>query len=505
MIQLLSPNQLVEGASVSWAETNDAAKYPAWITKVGENAYEATVNQWWVKKVAPHEQRLFDYCLRLHEVAHVRYGTFEYELKTDIHKLLFNMFEDVRVEFCLMAEFPGLVPYFRALAAFAKEVVYPMEAQTRLVADDLDVLLGHLRMGKNHPKHWLVKFVDPRIEVARRGEVDGTFLLATQVLALLLEHYDGAENIPIEIILLARGNRTGKQKQMIADAARIMDQSGDLRSVKDICEGVGLEGGPGSGIIDEAFVLNRDPRWDDIVTSHVQDITLVQQALRRIYNKLILVEAKRGDLNLAPHRMQQAYVDSFGDGEVTASYYRVMRRDEHKVDVLLLLDQSGSTGHIMHLISEAAILTAASAAGVKAVRLAVAGFGKRSGTTLIKEFASPPWAGNYAPVADGGTPLGQCMNDVANHRGYAWRRDAAHLVILLTDGHPDSWSHVQKAYELEYYETTVVVPMCVGGQSAGEYEHMFNRRPIEVVDVSAAAHAIFEVVAGEGSHWTEQR
>jgi hypothetical protein len=510
MKRLISPSELLDGATVAWFTANDPNKNPAWIAKVEneEDSYEATVNEFWLEQVKESERRLLDYCPRLDEVSHVRYKTFEYEITNELHRLLFNLFEDVRIEFRLMMEFPGLVQYFRALFGFITEAVRSCPPAAEQAANDLGVLLGHLRLGKKSPDNWLVQFVEPILEVVRRGSVEGAHLLAVQVLALLLQRADDVYEIKVgQGVTGAKGlgvTRTKEQSKIIGEAGAKMSDSEDPRSVADICEDKGLEAGPGSEVVREEFALTRDPRWDNVVRENVENITTIQQALRRLYNKVVLVEAKRGDLNLAPHRMQQAYVDSFVDGTVSSSYFRVFRRDDVEVDVVLYVDQSGSMQTNAKFVSEACILTAAAVSGVRRARLAVAGFGKQSGTSFIKEFASPAWFGDYSPVADGGTPMGQCMKDVAAHKRYQWRRRVKRLGILLTDGQPDRWPTVREALDLKYYKDVVFVPICVGRANA-HYEATFGCKPMEIQDLSGAALAIFKVIAGEATPWTANR
>jgi uncharacterized protein (DUF305 family) len=490
----IDPVRLLEGEYVSWVElavgTKDAGKLPAaWVRKLGRHLFEVTINKELLERVDFAERGIVEYALKLHEVAHIRYGTYFGRLYgTQLYKWLYNLVEDVRIEHLLQGEFPTMVKPFRALYSAMQEKLYASERDenAQAVIQDCNVLYKALRYGKVDDDHDVTQFVLPRLEVAKRSSTDSVRVLATQTFAFVLSKHQ----LPVQV-------RIGARIKVVGSGERTEDEEKDMREAERVHRENGRGATPGSaggegedGTVDVS-VDSRDPRWDDVMIRHHHDAVSLAEGLKRMLGRIAVQPTYEGDIMLSAVAQQQAYMDSY-----TQEMHRTstrFTRTSPKVDVILLVDQSGSMSGIQHQVSDMTIVVAAAIDMVRGCRLGVAGFGgPTNNTRFIKYFAGPAWTGDYGPVAGGGTPMGDCMVDVASSQMYEWRTDARRMMIVVTDGGPDSWEKVHAALQMPRYDKVIIVPLMIGAHysESAQYESTFGRKVRFVVDASEMARAV---------------
>lgn len=501
----VDPARLIEKGAVSFRHVTEKDKPAAWVQRVSRNTWMVTLNDEVTGLIkSKRELELVEYALLLHEVAHIRYGTSFGRISgsgVQLYRWLYNLMEDCRIEYNMQMEFPSMIAPFRALYGAMKNVMYvsknvPNNETAKLGAlkADCDALYEALRFGKVDEGHDVTMFVLPRMEVVKRGGQGGARTLTTQTFAYLLAKHRipvvAALKLLIKVVVVNADERSEDERDVF--------EKGMEFDTQDSLGGQGGEvGAKGSGSVTDLLDADRDPRWDRVVDENQEDIASLTQYLRRLLGRLMLRPARDGDLSMMPQDQQQAYIDSFEGGEASWPYFRRFIRHEPKIDVLLLLDQSGSMGNHMGPTSDAAIIVAAALERLQSCRLASAGFGgPENGTRLIKSFRSPSWSGDYTPVSDGGTPMGDCMKDVAVSPLYAWRPDAIKLFICVTDGGPDTWGTVAEAMQMRYYDGTLRVPVMFGHRRHGasklevpdsyasSYERAF-RHPVLIIEAGS--------------------
>lgn len=467
----VDPARLVEKGAVSFRHVSEKDKAAAWVQRTSRNTWVVTLNDEVTGLLeSKRELELIEYALLLHEVAHIRYGTSFGRISgsgVQLYRWLYNLMEDCRIEYNMQMEFPSMIASFRALYGAMKNVLFVSKnapsfetAKLGALKADCDKLYKALRFGEVNEKHDVTMFVLPRMEVVKRGSQGGARTLTTQTFAYLLAKHRLPVVTALKMLMkvvVVNGSERSKDEDEVLEKGMEFD-------TKDAFGGQGGDlGAAGSGSVADLLDADRDPRWERVVNENQDEITSLVQYLRRLLGRLTLRPARDGDLSMMPQDQQQAYIDSFEGGEASWPYFRRFIRHEPKIDVLLLLDQSGSMGGHMSQTSDAAIIVAAALERLQACRLASAGFGgPENGTRFIKSFRSPSWAGDYTPVADGGTPMGDCMKEVAASPFYTWRHDAIKLLVCVTDGSPDSWGTVNEAMQMQYYAGTVRVPVMFG-------------------------------------------
>src|SRR5437588_9808051 len=126
--KLINPARLLKSGVIAWEYLTDAnIPAAAGIKRMSRTTWKAFVNKHFLDRVAEEEQKTCEYCLRIHETAHARYGTptgLMAHMAYPVQKYLMNLFEDVRCEYLMQGEFPSLVRHFKLLSLSLAEKVY---------------------------------------------------------------------------------------------------------------------------------------------------------------------------------------------------------------------------------------------------------------------------------------------------------------------------------------------------------------------------------------------
>jgi hypothetical protein len=249
----------------------------------------------------------------------------------------------------------------------------------------------------------------------------------------------------------------------------------------------GLQGGYGELKITPPTV-NDLKFYLETVSKYAETISRLESILRSLAGKRWFVPATDGEFNTSPQIMQEAYTDSFkGLGEDERPHYLTLQTVLPEVDLCLICDQSGSTYGSDRLFAEASVCIIEAARRVKKIRTAAVGLG--DGIRILKAFEELLEAGRFAPTAGGGTPLGAAIEEATKLH---WRGgQAVRLMIILTDGYPDSFEHLDRALQKVREMKIAVIGMCVGIAANEEYRSRFDE-VYEVNDPSSLASALFK-------------
>lgn len=208
------------------------------------------------------------------------------------------------------------------------------------------------------------------------------------------------------------------------------------------------------------------------IQKHADTIRRLQALFKRLAGKRGFAPAREGELNLKPSILQQAYVDSFKSGEDERDYYLVMRHVIPDIDLVIASDQSGSTSGAAWLFSETTVCVLEAAKRVGKIRTAVASFG--DGIRVLKDFFEPVEAGRFYPQSSGGTPMAEALQQALQfrwHRGSSIRK----VLVLATDGYPDSWEKVVNPLAELKQLHVVPIALCVGTEASDDYRKHFEQ------------------------------
>jgi hypothetical protein len=222
------------------------------------------------------------------------------------------------------------------------------------------------------------------------------------------------------------------------------------------------------------------------VAKHKETILRLQALFKRLAGKRGFVPAREGDLNLKPSILQEAYIDSFKpNGGDERDYYLVMRHAIPDIDLTICQDSSGSTWGTAQLFSEASICILEAARRVGKIRTAAVSFG--DGIRILKDFYEPVEAGRFYPSSEGGTPLQKALEQALKFR---WRRGASirRVLVLASDGFPDSWEKVDKPIEELKRQRITPIALCIGIEANEDYRKRFDQ-VYEIKDASELTEA----------------
>jgi uncharacterized protein YegL len=221
----------------------------------------------------------------------------------------------------------------------------------------------------------------------------------------------------------------------------------------------------------------------DTVQKHGETIRRLQALFKRLAGKRWFIPAREGDLNTKPSVLQQAYADSF-HGEDEHDYYLVMRHAIPDIDLVIASDASGSMYGSAEVVSEASICVLEAAKRVGKIRTAVVAFG--DGIRVLKDFHEPVAAGRFFPSASGGTPMAGALQEALRFR-WRWGNRVRRVLVLASDGMPDSWEKVDRPLEEVKRRKIVPVALCIGIEPDAEYRRRFD----EVYEVKQTDGQLF--------------
>ena len=404
--------------------------------------------------------------------------------KTDMEKAIDELIKKAGIKVN-----PALL---KTLAAFYQAVRFG-EVQLKLIDQEVEKDLS---------------FIVPRVFVARRGEsMDDVMERVDEIYHYLDKKYGIPPELRIELKFMVPGkggaNEDGKDgqcqggkagdkeddkgqktigtinilpwknKEQIDKAAKdaMKEASAKLDRIKREGSPGGLLGGPDHAQLTQP--TERDVQfYMSTISKHYDTIARLQAFFKRLSGKRGFVPSMEGDLNLKPSSLQQAYMDSFSPGGDERPHYLVPRPSIPDIDLVMALDQSGSTYGTSPLFSEVSICVLEAAKRVGKIRTGVVGFG--DGIRVMKDFWEPVEAGRFFPQSDGGTPMAEGLDQALR---FNWRRGGSirRVLVLATDGYPDDWHKVDRPVEDLKRMHITPIALCVGVDANDDFKKRFDQ------------------------------
>jgi hypothetical protein len=178
-------------------------------------------------------------------------------------------------------------------------------------------------------------------------------------------------------------------------------------------------------------------------------------------------------------KLQEAYMSSItaDEGSYFVKYQRVMP----EFDAIIVRDVSGSTDSFKNEYAESTIVISKALESFNKVNLGVVDFS--ADVAFVKYFDEELEAARIHPVSKSRTNLGAALNSIAEEDRMVWKNNNK-LVIIITDGYPDSIEDVQEAISKEYYQDVKFITVIIGYRANEEYTKLFG----EVKSISSAIY-----------------
>jgi hypothetical protein len=444
---LLVPNQNVSIKFVA-KEDQRIPAYVQYLSNALDRSYEVVINTEVAKKMLEDSWlndkiSLDDFLvgLLLHELAHVRYGSFDHATKRRnrdnvIFGYVENVLEDARIEYRLTYEFPAYRQYISWLIAVMKSKVslYPGLAvekgvQIHDMGKDLDVLYDLVRFGLvgkyANPK--FVSFALPLVLSAIRGDRLNVNDAANAIYHyLVLDHSVLEEAGGAKIVRFIEYDAIKNEDlDKLNDCEQVLQSQ--ILEVKEQVEqthkaGIGLlPGASGAKLV----VEEKDSGfYRQTVQMYKALILRLRSVFKRLFESAVIYRDYDGDLDIT--RQQTAYLNSFTN-DVGLDYQRYKLVDP-ELDLLILRDVSGSTVSMQIPYTQAIVCILAALEGLKGVRTRLVEFNNTFVET--KSYEEEVREARIFPRANGGTDLLRVLKEVC---GDGWRA-SNRLVFVITDG-----------------------------------------------------------------------
>jgi uncharacterized protein YegL len=124
------------------------------------------------------------------------------------------------------------------------------------------------------------------------------------------------------------------------------------------------------------------------------------------------------------------------------------------------------------VVSEASICILEAARRVGKIRTAVVSFG--DGIRILKDFHEPVAAGRFYPMASGGTPMAEALQQALKFR-WRWSSQVRRVMVICTDGFPDDFNKVDKPLKEMRKRKIVPIALCIGVEPNDEYRSRFDQ------------------------------
>lgn len=463
---MLNPLHLIN-AHVSVKKINYMDE-PASVIKLQKNKYEIRINTQWITKNFPlHLHQAVETGLLLHEVAHIKYGSFsgQYKKGTLLLSWIDNLLEDARIEYALSRHFPYAAKLFAVITAMMPRLKHKKLDELNA---KLDALYSIVRFGvipDGFDDYDFLNFVIPRTIVSRRGDRKQCIRAALDIYRYLYDQFARKQK---------RNNNSGSSQSVQEDLEANVksssnfghvepDKDKEIKGEKAINTQISEEEANNLlGALETAYqeyevMLVDHPKPDNFYVSVLEKrsiqieqlVSVIEQLLEK---KLYISLSHDGDLNIS--KVQNAYISSItGDG---GRFFNRISRSRLSADVLIIRDISASTSGIRDKYAEAVIMICEALSRIGGINIAVIDFNHEA--YLIKKFSDELALSHIWPRAYGSTRLGRAMKLATQN--IPWTQDSR-IVFIITDGYPDSWAEVYEAMELEYFKSSKIIPVVI--------------------------------------------
>jgi len=486
----VNPTLLInDPVKINFDEASYVDSPPANVGQKSGGVYTVTINKQATKKLSEvsgiAENQLI-LGLLYHEVAHIKYGSFESSNASDtLRHWVDNLIEDTRIEYHMSYDYPYVAKYIALILLAFKDkiVVDPLEEGSEIEKLTSQLLrMVRLNIIPDDCEEEFVEFMLPRMLLARRSNRAKAAKIVTEIydyLKLLsdseqtcLEDYNPYSKCEKE------GGKEGENDQKQAGNAEGTGEDGegsnqaegganddDIRQdkIEKLLEQLGggeggIEGGKGADeVIDDLIGSNEFIRT--AINNNNEIVRKVHKAFAEIFTKNHNVATKEGDINLK--RMQDAYMNRL-TGEDGYDYH-IQKRCETAFDCVILRDTSGSVADVAKEYANIVCVLAKALEELHGVKVGVIDF--NSVVKVRKAFNQPLIKADIKPVGMGGTNLLDALlklNDIPF-------KQKTKICILITDGWPNSPAAVVAEAKKEKYKDFIWLPILFGDDISGQH------------------------------------
>jgi len=495
---------------------------PAFVNKSGAKGYEVTVLRNAVKQLAadsniPENQLILG--LLYHEVAHIKYNSFDHTSNDPLRHWIDNLIEDTRIEYNMSYDYPYVARYIALVLLATKDKIMgdALEENSEIEQATSHLLqMVKLNTIPDDCEDEFAEFMLPRILLARRSNRTKSARIVDEIwqyLKLLVEDSRQLANKDFNpYVKTEKGEgQEGQGKPEKGEGGEGEAKSekgegegeeseggttateGDARQdkIEKLLEQLGgeggLEGGRGADeIIDDLIGSNEFIRT--AINTNNETVRKVHKAFAEIFTKNQNVATKEGDINLK--RMQDAYMNRL-TGEDGYDYH-IQKRCETAFDCVILRDVSGSVHYIAFEYARIVCVLAKALEELHGVKVGIVDFGNSS--KIRKAFNQPLIKSDIKPSSSGGTDL---LSGMTRLKEMPFKQKTK-ICIIVTDGWPNDPEGVATEAKKAFYKDFIWLPILFGDEPSGRHkslmEDAFGRTEYikSIEDLHKAVHKLIK-------------
>jgi hypothetical protein len=380
-------------------------------------------------------------------------------------RFLANLLEDIRIEFYMGIEYPGLAPAFRKASKLLAQVP-TIEGEDNCITALMRVLFLTLRFGlwngdfetaagecAHEYRPFITEVLDAEgimiLTYATRGQdsrssIFGAMLLFEKLLKVS-ERFFEPETIQEVLRNLTPGTTVVVDKQVLKELEEQLPPDAFAELMQQLKEIYGNDFGPGgehglsskgagAGGLDVVTELEDFVFYQDTKTLYKHEIMQLRKQFERLAR--IWEEDRRRWGTPIEDELPQAYIWSLTRDIPAPRIFEGYKLHKPPMDLILLIDQSGSmSGAPGILAMRAAVVIAETVAPIigENITLSIYTFGDK-----IRQVKGPQEAihqGRYFPKPSGGTSIFASIESAANLVHPHMNPRAKKLLIVFTDSY----------------------------------------------------------------------
>ncbi len=435
---MLRPKDIVPGMNVNLTVSdyvNDAEglgvtsrKGSRFDIQIFKKPCEETLNASWLKGKMTLDQFMFG--IALHEVAHIKYGSFTQipDARTKVWNFIDNVIEDARIEYRLSLDYPTFSPYFSRILSAVRQSYTNSNDPDDAFVKRMDSLFQLVRFGVNSGlDDEFTSFCLPITLSSKRSGSRGNAVLATNAIYDYVKHAVDEESAKTGHVSSPMGGKTvtksidqGEIDSIELDSQIAPSTTTNTFGMDDTQLQTSLSAG-----FDEIEINDRDNSFcKQVRQNNVREIEAMRNMIKKLVDHTASVASYEGDIDVI--KQQDAFHASF-TGEPVKAYIK-RQKTTAGLDFVIIRDVSGSTNSVKDDYAKAVAIPMIAVDDMPGVRTACVDF---NGTHKItKSFDQKVNESSIYPNSGGGTILAPSLE-----AALAMKWEHRHKVVLvITDG-----------------------------------------------------------------------
>lgn len=426
-------------------ESNDGV--PAYV-KLNRNGYKVFINKKFLSEHKDIEHLLVE-GLKLHELSHIKYKTFSKntELNNNVIKYIDNVLEDSRIEFSLSKEYPLAAKYLKVVIDAVKNELINKSSDIEdglsldKVIEYCDVLYAKVRFDTDYEckilndeeKNDFLDFILPITLSSMRNNRKNCIDAANMIYRYITYDTD-KDDIKQNIEISIKDNINSETIKNIKEVSDEIDKSCNTENFENEYKNI--------------EVTEEKVFTEKIILEDIEGIKELSAVFKNVFLNYEWCESKDGEINI--NKSQELYINSFTGDE---GYNYIKRKKiEPKFELVILRDVSTSTINFKEEYAKVTIQTLEALKPLKNVDTMLIDFGNRN--EVVKKFNDKEFI--VYPKIWGSTALTEAL---CVQRSFA--KNKKRIIIIFTDGRPDSVYAVEKELSNDFYIDVEVLPIII--------------------------------------------